>query len=284
MNASRLETAAGRAGGQRGEGEEPVPFPHGLGPMREGPYEVHFARTRREVEEVQALRFEVFNRELGEGFAESWETGRDEDAFDRCCHHLVLRVAETGRAVGTYRMQTPQMAREGIGFYCAQEFDLDMMPAEEVDSCIELGRACILSEHRNGMALFALWRGIAAYLMWAGGQKLFGCCSLTSTDPVEGHRMLNRLHAAGHVSDVFMVEPLPANACPEPSEDVGSDIDIPRLFSTYLRYGAKVHSPPALDRAFGTIDFFIIVDIGRLSGRLYRMFFADLPGSQEPAG
>ena len=45
---------------------------------------------------------------------------------------------------------------------------------------------------------------------------------------------------------------------------------------------ALTQRPPALDRAFGTIDFFIIVDIGRLSGRLYRMFFADLPDDQTP--
>ncbi len=33
------------------------------------------------------------------------------------------------------------------------------------------------------------------------------------------------------------------------------NVKMPRLFRTYLRYGAKVCSPPAIDRQFKTIDF-----------------------------
>ena len=47
----------------------------------------------------------------------------------------------------------------------------------------------------------------------------------------------------------------------------------PRLFRTYLRYGAKVCSPPAIDRRFKTIDFLVLFDIARMSERAVQMFF-----------
>ena len=39
------------------------------------------------------------------------------------------------------------------------------------------------------------------------------------------------------------------------------EVKLPRLFSTYLGIGAKVCSPPAIDRRFKTIDFLVMLDI-----------------------
>ena len=51
--------------------------------LREGRrYEVRFARNAEELDAIQRLRFEVFNLELGEGLASSFESGRDVDEFD----------------------------------------------------------------------------------------------------------------------------------------------------------------------------------------------------------
>jgi putative hemolysin len=36
---------------------------------------------------------------------------------------------------------------------------------------------------------------------------------------------------------------------------------IPKLLSAYLRLGAAVCGPPAIDREFGTIDFLTLLDI-----------------------
>lgn len=80
-------------------------------------YLVRYARTPEELDDVLRLRFEVFNLELGEGLRESFETGRDEDAFDAVCRHLMVVERATGDVVGTYRMQTSAMAAAGRGFY-----------------------------------------------------------------------------------------------------------------------------------------------------------------------
>ena len=79
-------------------------------------YIVKLAEDLIEVDEVLKLRFEVFNLELKEGLDTSFSTLRDEDEFDRQCHHLLVIDRASGKIVGTYRLQTLEMARKGIGF------------------------------------------------------------------------------------------------------------------------------------------------------------------------
>ena len=87
-------------------------------------YQVRFAADRRDLEAVQRLRYRVFNLELGEGLDVAHAIGRDEDPFDRCCHHLMVISKVDQQVIGTYRMQTSGMAGAGRGFYCDTLFDL----------------------------------------------------------------------------------------------------------------------------------------------------------------
>ncbi len=274
MSPSRLQSAG------------PVPAPAVARPetlhdvvLHEGPYEVRFARDEVDLERVLRLRFSIFNEELGEGLDESWETGLDTDRFDRVCDHLMLVDRRDGALVGTYRMQTAEMARAGAGFYCDEEFDLSSIPEAQSASAIELGRACILGDHRNGLALYALWRGLALYLTWTGKHLLFGCCSLTSQDPREGVAMLRYLEERGKTTDTPRVLPRPGFECAlEPGDERPlPEVKVPRLFGTYLRYGALACGPPAIDRSFKTIDFFIVLDASKIDDRVRAMFFANLP-------
>ncbi len=236
---------------------------------------MRFARDQRDLERVLRLRFEVFNLELGEGLQESWLTGLDEDAFDRSCHHLMLWDEGSHELVGTYRLQTAPMARTAAGFYCAQEFDLAGLPPDVVEQAVEIGRACISEKHRNGTALFALWRGLAWYVQRFAKRYLFGCCSMTSQDPREGLAMQRHLERLGRVSASLFVRPLPALGCVAPDVEL-PEVRVPKLFGTYLRYGAVACGPPAIDRAFKTIDFFIVLDVEALDPRIRALFFSGL--------
>jgi putative hemolysin len=90
-------------------------------PLGDHRYRLQFATTRREVEDALRLRFEVFNLELHEGFAESFFTGMDADEFDRVGEHLIITDEASGKVVGTYRMHTGDTAvRSGLGFYGAR--------------------------------------------------------------------------------------------------------------------------------------------------------------------
>jgi putative hemolysin len=242
------------------------------GTVREGHYEVRFARTREELEAIQRLRFEVFNMELGEGLAESAVTGRDVDAFDETCHHLMVTDLASGAVVGCYRLQTASMADANIGFYSATLFDLASMPADAARQSIELGRACVASAHRSTVVLFLLWKGLAMYITHNRMRFLFGCCSITSQDPAEGSEVLRYLEERGHMHPEWRIQPVPDKACPL-VEVARAASKVPKLFRTYLRYGALACGPPAIDREFKTIDYLVVLDVKAISRRTFEMFF-----------
>jgi len=242
--------------------------------LEHGRYRASFARNEDQLDALLRLRFEVFNREMAEGLEESWTTGRDEDRFDRACHHLLVEDRVTGATVGTYRMQTGVMAAAGQGFYSAGEYDLSALPEAVRDDAVEVGRACIAREHRNRAVLFLLWQGLAAYMVKSGKRFLFGCSSITSQDPAVAVAAYRELERRGVIHPQLVVGALPGFiAEPLAGDEPLPEVEIPSLFRTYLRYGGKVVSPPAIDREFKTIDFLILFDTAALDERSRRLFF-----------
>jgi len=239
---------------------------------------LRFAQNAKDLQACLRLRYEVFNLELGEGLAESEASGLDRDRFDDVCDHLMVFDEGTGAVVGTYRMQTYAMAQAGHGFYSAGEYDLEFVPQEWLSKTVELGRAAIAASHRDKTALFLLWRGILAYQQWNEMRYLFGCSSLTSQDPQEGLKAYDWLERKGHLHPHFEAPALSGYACEvEGHKRFEGELSIPKLFGFYLRYGAKICSPPALDRFFGTIDFLTWTDTDAIGGRFLDLCKQGLP-------
>ena len=245
---------------------------------RQGRYELRFARTQEELDEILHLRFNVFNVELGEGLETSFLTRRDEDSFDRACHHLLVEDLASGRIVGTYRMQTWEMAQGASGFYSAGEFTLETLPPDVLTDAVEIGRACIVREHRHRQVLFLLWKGLAGLrhaLREALPVRLLLAvdagseCRPRAPSPTRGRREAPS-RASRRPARRLRVRR--ATRC-RGGAPVGP-VDVPQLFATYLRYGALVCGPPAIDREFKTIDYFVLLDTNALDPRTFRSFFA----------
>ena len=255
----------------------PAPARIPPGEIAEGAYAVRFAADTSELDELLRLRFLVFNLELDEGLDASYLTGRDVDAFDAQCHHLIVVHRPSGRIVGTYRIQTTDMAGAARGFYTATEFDLSRLPREILDEAVEVGRACIQREHRLKPVLFLLWKGLARYLEHNRRRWLLGPCSLTSQDPWDGKRALDLLERRNKLRRDLVVVPQPGYECvwegEDPEPEKAARLELPPLFEIYLRYAGRVVGPPIIDRAFKTIDFFVLFDVEALTDRARRLFF-----------
>ncbi len=265
-----------------------------------GRYRLRLAQSIEDRVAACRLRFRVFNIEMGEGLASSYETGLDTDQFDESCEHLIVEDKQESnsvrRIVGTYRMQTGATAAHHHGYYSEQEFDL--APYEPLrPGVLELGRASIDREHRTPEVLTLLWRGIAQYATDMGLRYLIGCSSLTSKDPAEGWQLYHQLEHY-RVSPEFETMPTAAYACPIEQQDAlaqplscvsesnaaaGSSessrpaqVKVPKLLKTYLAIGARVAAPPAWDREFGTIDFLTLLDLKLISPAARSRFLAPL--------
>jgi putative hemolysin len=237
------------------------------------PYLARLARSAHDVQRAQRLRFEVFNLELGEGLAKSYVTGLDADPFDECCDHLIVEETTSGAVVGTYRLQTGQLAAANRGYYSEREFDF--MPYESLRcELIELGRACVHKDHRNFNLLHLLWRGIARYALERKARYLVGCSSLTSQDPAAGSAMYESLQAKYLVRPELQTNPRTEFALPLVAPAEGRKA--PKLLRAYLSIGAKICGPPAIDREFGTIDFLTLLDLNALPLMVRAHFFGEL--------
>ncbi len=240
-----------------------------------GGYALRFARNEDELDRVAKLRFEVFNLELQEGLSESWSTLRDRDQYDRHCHHLIVVEQSTDEVVGTYRMQTHDMATAGAGFYSDDEFVLSSLGDDFLTQAVELGRACVARTHRNSRVLFLLWRGLASYMLHNQQRYFFGCCSLTSQDPADGWHVMQLLRERQLLHKTLHVQPRAQLACFDEDFDPGPSLErvrLPRLMRTYMDYGARIAGPPVIDTQFKTIDFLAVFDMHTISSRVRRLF------------
>ena len=238
-------------------------------------YKLQFAQTEAELRAAQSLRYRVFNIELGEGLEDSHRKCLDVDKYDLQCDHLIVVDRKSDLVIGTYRLQTYEKAIQSHGLYTADEFDLSPIPEKILRKSVEVGRACIQKEHRNGRVLYLLWRGIAKYMEITDLRYLLGCCSIQSTDPAEGWTVWDYLRVKDHIHSSIVVDTKRDYHCPDVERDTEAwrNVKLPQLFDLYINLGAKTLSKPALDTEFKTIDFLILVDLENLDERSKTLFF-----------
>ena len=223
-----------------------------------GHYQLQFAVNHSELEEVQMLRYAVFHAQNAD------DQGIDSDHYDTVFHHSLVRDMRSNQLVGTYRMQTIEMAQANYGFYSNQEYCLNDFPDEVLVNSVEIGRACVDSEHRNGHVLRLLWRSLGTYLTWNNKRYLFGCSSLFSQSTDEAYSVLDYLERKGHTHPSIWVNTRSKYSCKRPERLNCPHFDIPKLLRVYMTLGAKVCSPPAIDKEFESIDYLTLFDLGGL--------------------
>lgn len=225
--------------------------------------DVGLARGPGEILDAQRLRYRVFAGEMGANLP-SKIPGVDQDIYDPFCEHLVVRDAESGEIVGTYRIMPPENAQK-IGYYSENEFDLTRLQHLR-PRLVEIGRSCVHPDYRTGATITLLWSGLAKYMLENGYDYLMGCASISMADG--GHAaasLYNRL-AADHLGPqeyrVFPRCPLPLAALQQ-----DRDVEAPPLIKGYLRAGAWICGEPAWDPDFNTADLPILMPMSKVSDR-----------------
>lgn len=255
---------------------------------RIGSLETRLARSSREIDAAQAVRYRVFVEEMGAQLpAEAMRRERDFDSFDEICDHLlVIDHAIEGdiedQIVGTYRLLRQEVAMAHGGFYSASEFDLAPLLARHPGKqFMELGRSCVLPDYRTKRTVELLWQGNWAYALKHGMDAMFGCASFPGIDPQEHALALSFLHHNSQVKEEWMVSAQPdlyKNMNMIPAEEINPRQALsamPPLVKGYLRLGAMIGDGAVVDQAFNTTDVLIVLPIAVISGRYINHFGAD---------
>ncbi|MCY7377466.1 MAG: GNAT family N-acetyltransferase [Pyrinomonadaceae bacterium] len=255
--------------------------------IAEGRYLAKLAQTPAEVESALRLRYEVFNVELAAPNDDA-AAGLEYDDYDAACKHLIVVDKLTAQTVGTYRLNSIESARNAKGFYAYNEFGLEDLPIEVLRQSVEVGRACVAREHRNSKVLFLLWKVLLNHLKDSRMRYFFGCCSLFTQDCAAGAKVYQQFARQGFIHPDIRVKPRPKRAFPINEIYPASEhIELPSLFNMYLKIGVKICGAPAIDREFGTIDFFVIFDLQAMSEKYRKMFlrpeYAAAETSRQPS-
>ncbi|MGD9618600.1 MAG: GNAT family N-acetyltransferase [Mycolicibacterium sp.] len=236
------------------------------------------------IEAAQRLRHDVFTSEPGFTLSATHTNGvahggLDADRFDQYCDHLLVRDDDTGEVVGCYRMLPPPGAIAAGGLYTATEFDVSALDPLR-PSLVEMGRAVVRNDHRNGAVVLLMWAGILAYLDRSGYDFVAGCVSVPVLDPagrgaagsqLRGVRdFVLRRHRAPAQYTVRPYRPVVVAGCGLDEIAAPDRVSIPPLMRGYLRLGAQVCGEPAHDPDFGVGDFPALLDKRRADTRYLR--------------
>ena len=192
-------------------------------------------------------------------------SGLDVDGFDEFCDHLLIRESRTNQVIGTYRILSPHQASEAGGYYSAGEFDLSRL-AHLTSSMVEVGRACVHQDYRNGGTIAMLWAGLAKYMQMHHYEYMIGCASVPIHDG--GHLAASLYHKLkeAHLSPpeyrVFPHNPLPIEA-------LNRELPVvcPPLIKGYLRLGAYICGEPAWDASFNSADMLVMLPLLKINSR-----------------
>lgn len=237
--------------------------------IRSGPLQVRLAETGTDIDAAQALRYRIFYERLGaQPMPEMVRRRRDFDRFDGDCDHLLVldhnRGTGTDAIVGTYRLIRRETAARLGSFYSADEYDIAPLlriPGE----ILELGRSCVDPAYRQRPAMQLLWSGIAAYVFHYEIVLMFGCASLSGTDPDAVAMPLSYLHhhhlappairpraRAERYVDMRRLDP-------GAIDTARAHAALPPLIKGYLRLGGFVGDGAVIDEQFNTTDVCILV-------------------------
>ncbi|MCR9125364.1 MAG: GNAT family N-acetyltransferase [Rhodobacteraceae bacterium] len=241
-------------------------------------FSVRIAHSRAETRAAQALRYDVFVRELGGGGdLVDHDAGLERDRFDSHADQMILTDETTGQVVGVYRLLRGDQAEAAGQFYSEGEYDLAPLRASG-RRLLELGRSCLHRDYRGGVAMYHLWRALAGYVRDHGIDILFGTASFHGTDVARLAGPLSVLHHGHLAPPELRVRAHPAHF--QPMDLIAPDaldrrramLGVPALIKAYLRLGGFVGEGAFVDRAFNTTDVCVILDTARMTPRQRQIY------------
>lgn len=236
-----------------------------------GNYILKTADTAKEIRQVIDLRSHSFMSDFTPGFNSEFI---DFDDYDLMADHILVLSRDRQNLLGSYRIICSKFANT---CYSREQFDLGSF-ASLLDTKIELGRACIHKDFRNGTTLNLVWKGIAQYAMAVSARYMFGCASVKTISRSLAYSIFWHLYPAFHNNEYGM-SVLPKFQFVSNSAQnqmfVWSEVEqhIPSLLKSYFQAGAKICSEPALDTFFQCVDFLTVLDLEKIDSKYQRRYF-----------
>jgi len=223
-------------------------------------FDVQLITSGELLEKVFFLRHKVFLK----------TTGREEDEFDKFCSHVAVVDKDTRDVVGTYRLLLRSVADKNRGFFAETRFDLTNIKKNCQGELLEMGRACVDEAYRKYPIINLIWKAIESYVEQHDVRYLFGSSRIDNPTLEKVGQVFKFFKENFYSGPDFRVYPLKNTAYPYAKELKNyNKIAVMRMFSalikSYLKMGALVCGEPALNKTFGTVNFFMLLDMKKIN-------------------
>lgn len=245
--------------------------------LRKGRYAARFAEGPEDIQRAQRLRHRAFIADTG---ARAREDGRDADAYDDACRHVLVEETRTGRLVCCFRLMPLNDGSEIGKTYSAQYYELSALRSF-TGPMVEMGRFCIDPEISDPDVLRVAWGAMTRYVDQEGVEMLFGCSSFHGTDTqayLDAFAMLKERHLAPKrwlpkvkAPNVFQF----ACRLRRKPDAKRAMLTMPPLLRTYLVMGGWVSDHAVVDTDMNTLHVFTGLEINAIPPARARLLRAD---------
>ena len=226
------------------------------------------AIDKSDIEKAQKLRYDMLVMNYNNHNTNNNST--DASEYDDICEHLIAVDETTGQVVGTYRVLPSDLLPKDAKYISEKEFDLTNLKNSGA-GLVELSRAVVHPDYRNGVVIKMLWRVLDTYRTVHHTRYLFGTASYHGTD------VSKYANSFAWLKDKYLVDEK-LNCPPKsPNAPMGDVYDIvlakqetPALIRGYLTFGSWVSDGIYIDKEFGSVDILTILDLEHLNEAFWR--------------
>ena len=223
-------------------------------------------KTTAEIRRVQAFRYQYLLRDYNPHLPLE---GLDDDGYDAYSESLLVIDTETDSIVGSYRLATPLTIKDQK-YLTEHEFDLTPLKASGAHF-VELGRAVVHPDYRNGFVIQLLFLGLYHYATENSCEYMIGMGSFHGVDPsIYPHAFAMLLKK--YQSPDFVINAVNHRFAfdfikPDQIDEGLAKEQLPGLLRMYLTLGASVSHNGFIDDEFKSCDVLIILKVSGINVR-----------------
>ena len=226
-----------------------------------------------EVRKVQELRYQYLLKDYNPNLADS---GIDDDGYDDYSESILVIDTQNDIIAGTYRVATKATVKNRK-FLTEDEYDISFIKASG-EAFLELGRAVVRPEYRNGFVIELLFKAIHNYASENNIRYLLGLCSFHGHDPSiykNGLAYLKQKYVCSRFDIKAVANPFSYDYLREDEYDLDkAKKELPNLLNMYLKLGHKVSMNGSIDYKFNSCDVLVILDINEIDIRFAKRLLA----------
>ena len=221
-----------------------------------------------EVKKVQTLRYNNLLKEYNPSLEIE---GIDNDGYGDFSDSIVVIDTTKDFICGSYRLATMKTIKDKK-FLMEEEYDITELKKSK-ESFLELGRAVVHPDYRDGFLIQILFLAIYRYMIEYNLRYAIGLCSFHGNNPSaykNGLSYLKKNYLFNDFNFRAVTNPFPLGDG-EYDEALAKE-ELPGLLKMYLKFGNRVSGEGSIDYSFNSCDVLMILDIKNINERYINHF------------